>query len=227
LTSTLTSTPGVSLTGGDAPTLLGILDILTADRCALAGWLRTFDDKERAARVANRSYWHANGFAKLVLQAGADHRVRLHVWPAGDGRLGESNPHDHRWDFASTVLCGDGLENVYHRESEVGLSYTRYRYEGGRAGGLLTHVGDVCLWEIDRLVTRTHERYMLDTSIVHTVRPLGTSLVATLVVHGPARRESAVVYCAPGVPADESVTVVSVEEVRDLIRGVLAALDAG
>src|SRR5438552_2883438 len=80
------------------------LEPLAGNRNALAAWLAGFDDPDRAEPVARCSYWHHNGFAKLVLRIADDHRVRLHVWPAGENRLGESNPHGHRWNFASTVV---------------------------------------------------------------------------------------------------------------------------
>jgi hypothetical protein len=204
--------------------LLRTLDILTGDIEAFAGWLRTFDDPARANAVARRSYWHPNGFAKLVLKSGTDHKVRLHVWPAGSHRLGESNPHGHRWNFASTVLSGDGLEDTHYRESDTGLPYESYRYAGGNAADAVTRRGTVHLDESGRFTRANGVAYTLDTSVVHTVRPLGSALIATLVIQGPALHDDTPVYGAPGVNVDEPGHAISGAEVHELIRDVLAAL---
>lgn len=184
----------------------------------LADRLRTFDDPEQAAMIARRSYWHPNGFAKLVLHTGPEHKIRLHVWPAGTHRLGENKPHGHRWNFASMVLCGDGLLDVSYRESDEGLSYLQHDY----GDDTLTLVGEVKLaecghHEVRPLVVRT-----VDTSIVHTVQPLGTSLVATLVVQGNPSQPTTPVYCTPDIRVDDPVEPISGPDVRHLIRDVLA-----
>jgi hypothetical protein len=205
----------------DIPALTRTLATLADDRPALTDWLASFDTAARADLVARRSYWHHNGFAKLVLDAGAAHKLRLHVWPAGENRLGESNPHGHRWNFTSTVLAGDGLSSTEYEESESGPRYVRYHYVGSASGGVLTPVGNIRLAERDIRVVRRGERYVLDTSAVHTVVPLGDSLVATLVVQGLARLDQAPVYCAPGLPVDGPVRAITPAEVRELVRGVL------
>jgi hypothetical protein len=200
-----------------------ILATLVTEHRALLDWLTGFDDPAQAEWVARRSYWHQNGFAKLVLRAADDHKVRLHVWPAGENRLGETNPHGHRWSFASTVLAGEGLATVNYAEAATGRPYVRYRYVGDNGEGALTPVGNTCLVQIDEAEVRTRERYVVDTSEVHTVAPLGTSLVATLLTQGRATVEAAPVYCAPGVPVDGPVREIAPEQVRGLIRDVRAA----
>lgn len=220
LSPTVTPT---SLSSVHGPTALrGIVDYLTDDRQVVNGWLRTIHD-ERADDVARRSYWHPNGFAKLVLQARRDYKVRLHVWPAGDCRRGDTNPHGHRWNFASTVLCGDGLHEIHYVEACSGDAYERYRYAGGNVAGALTHEGNVRLVKREERDVHAGDRYELDTRVVHTVHPLGNTLVATLVVQSAPLHASARVYGIPGVNVDEPGQAISVEEVRELITDVLDA----
>src|SRR5262245_39638009 len=53
--------------------------------------------------IADRSYWHPNGFLKLVLEgASGAPQLRLHVWP----RPGDDDIHDHAWPYRSVVLAG-------------------------------------------------------------------------------------------------------------------------
>jgi hypothetical protein len=79
-------------------------------------------------------------------------------------------------------------------------------------------VNEVC-------VVRTHDRYVVTTDTVHTIDPLGTSLVSTLVVQGAPRLVSAPVYCVPGAQADQTGLPIFPGEVRELVGALLAAPD--
>jgi hypothetical protein len=61
--------------------------------------------------VAERSYWHPNGFLKLVLEgASGAPQLRLHVWTTPRG---EDDIHDHAWAYRSLVLAGAVREVRY------------------------------------------------------------------------------------------------------------------
>ncbi|WP_433290771.1 hypothetical protein ACQPZQ_00255 [Pseudonocardia sp. CA-142604] len=209
----------------DTTLLRAALKTLLDDPPALAAWLISFDDEERAARCAARSYWHPNGFAKLVLHATPDFRIRLHIWPEGTGRRGEPNPHSHRWDFASSVLGGDGLVNAEYEESTDGAPFHRHRYTGGGIDAVLISDVPTGLTGTKKRTISTHEIYDVTTDVIHTIEPLGTSLVATLLVQGPPKMESTLVYCAPGQQADQPGIPISADDVRKLVRDMLNAPD--
>src|SRR5262249_25130584 len=143
LLTAITSAPSEMSLAGDVTPLLNILDALTGDRPALATWLRRFATSELATRIAARSYSHPNGFANVGLDVDATHQVGLHLWPAGEHRLGESNPHGHRWNFVSTVLCGEGLADTHYVKSGAGFRYLSYAY----LNGTMTHIGEAHLAE--------------------------------------------------------------------------------
>jgi hypothetical protein len=86
------------------------------------------DSPSRQDTIAGRSYWHPNGFAKLVLADDpALGQVRLHVWPemAADGDI-----HDHAWDYESTTVAGELTEIVYHESlSGEGSQVWRHTYD--------------------------------------------------------------------------------------------------
>lgn len=192
----------------------------------LASWLDDLRHDTAAVRsIAERSYWHPNGFAKLVLHTDVDHKLRLHVWPAGVGRLGESNPHSHRWDFASTVVAGAGLHMVEYTESDTrGSHYDRYRYGADPADrAALVAAGSARLARLRSLHNRFGGVYSCDTDVVHTVAPIGDALTATLVVQGPQRTSSTVVYRPPGLGGDQPNGALTESDVRSLTGDVLAA----
>lgn len=67
--------------------------------------------------VAGRSYWHPNGFVKLVLdQRDGWGQLRLHVWPEPTD---DDDVHDHAWQYESVVVGGD-LREVSYREAGPG-----------------------------------------------------------------------------------------------------------
>lgn len=208
---------------GELPVLLDAAAASTADRAALTHWLSGFAEPAAAELVAARSYWHHNGFAKLVLHAADEFRIRMHVWQAGEGRLGETNPHGHRWNFASTVLCGDGLETEEYQESAHGKRHVRYCYLGGLNS--LAPLKQVRLETTATKAIHAGERHAVHTEIVHTVHPMGTDLVATFVVQSRALTQNAPVYCVPGKAVDEPIVAITPAEVRHLVRSVLAAME--
>lgn len=205
----------------EIPALLAAVIRATEDRAVLAEWLAGFTQPELAEQVAVSSYWHHNGFAKLVLHAERNFRIRLHVWPAGENRLGETNPHGHRWNFASEVLCGDGLETEDYEESPGGTEHIRYCYLGGLNS--LTPIGHVRLKSKGKKAIRANDQHTVNTSVTHTVHPLGADVVATLVVQSHALTEKTDVYCVPGKAVDEPIRAITPDEIAGLIRSVLDA----
>lgn len=203
-----------------------------AARDEFAAWLRDLvADDAMVADIAKRSYWHPNGFAKIVLHTGIepDFRVRLHVWPSSaTPSRGESNPHSHRWEFASHVLTGTGMHMVEFTETaEGGRPFRRYRYGTDPADpAALVADGDAGL---KRQVTRHVEgggTYTCDTAIVHTVRPIDAGLTATVVLQGPHLTPTTVVYCEPGESDDQPNGDLTPDDFETLVTAVLASLES-
>lgn len=194
----------------------------------LSWLLESCEDPEWVSRTVARSYWHPNGFAKLTLHIFPEtgFRIRLHIWPAVPGEpLGESNPHSHRWDFASTVLTGTGMHMVEYAESTTtGRPYNRFRYgEDPSNPALLRADGSV---RLERIATPHVWRggvYTCDTAVVHTVVPVDNGLTATVVVQGPHRTPSTVVYCEPGLGADQPNRPLSESDFRLLVKEVVTS----
>jgi len=176
--------------------------------------------------AVKRSYWHPNGFAKLVLHTSADFRIRLHVWPEADEpSRGESNPHSHRWEFASTIIAGEGMHMVeYGETSEGGELHSRFWYGADPADpAALRRDGQAYLKKLRTPHVRRGQVYSCDTEIVHTVRPIDASLTATVVVQGPHRSAKTVVYCLPDQTDDQPNGELTESEFRLLIDSVVAA----
>ena len=186
-------------------------------------------DPAALTEVARRSSWHRNGFAKIVLDADDDpegRKLRLHVWPAAedDGHLrGESDPHGHRWDFASVVLAGEGFDVVeYDLVERDGDQYGGYEYDpraaAPRQGGI-----EVLLRPRVPLFRPCGDTYRCSTEVVHTVEPRGRGVAATLVVQGPVTRSSTWVFRREPSGYDVPVALTE-DDVMSLADLVLVAL---
>ncbi|ADJ48477.1 hypothetical protein AMES_6652 [Amycolatopsis mediterranei S699] len=203
-----------------------------AARRELAAWLRELiADQAAVAEIAKRSYWHPNGFAKIVLHTSVDpeFRIRLHVWPRSETpSRGESNPHSHRWEFASYVLTGTGMHMVDFAETtEGGRPYQRYRYGSDPANpAALAADGEVRLRRRGVPHVQSGDVYTCDTSIVHTVRPIDAGLTATVVVQGPRRTPTTVVYCEPGESDDQPNFGLTDADFVELVTELLSTLDS-
>jgi hypothetical protein len=100
------------------------------DRLAhtLAAILESAGQREE---IAGRSYWHPNGFAKLVLADQAKRgQLRLHVWPEVRA---DDDVHGHSWFYESVVLTGEVTERVY-QEAAAGEGRTMWRHSYDRVG---------------------------------------------------------------------------------------------
>jgi hypothetical protein len=213
----------------EAARLLNAVDRLRARPRLLRSHLALLLGCERCLeRVAARSSWHENGFAKVRLAVRTGYSVRLHVWPPGGVTRGDINPHGHRWEFASWVAVGAGLDETYFDEdpdSPHAATYTRcaYGYVDGRR--TLTALDEARLCEQDPIRRSSRSTYACMRDVIHTVVPLGRDFVATVVVQGPVLSEKTCVYLAP-TRSHASYRRMSTDELRELLGRVAALLPA-
>ncbi|WP_236790715.1 hypothetical protein [Amycolatopsis sp. GM8] len=187
--------------------------------------LNSCADEEWVARTVARSYWHPNGFAKLTLHIfpESDFRIRLHVWPPVAGEaVGESNPHSHRWDFASTVVAGRGMHMVEYEESASGRPYHRFRYGADpENSAVLQADGQAQLKKVGTPHVWRGGIYTCVSDIVHTAVLVDNGLTATVVVQGPHRTRTTVVYREPGQSDDQPNRPLSESDFHLLVREVV------
>jgi hypothetical protein len=154
----------------------------------------------RQEEIAGRSYWHPNGFAKLVL-ANDPHagQVRLHVWP---DRPDDDDIHGHAWAYESTTVAGELTEIVYREvPADEGRQMWRYSYR---------RVGDQRYAFVDPTPVGLAEHGVRRVHSVGGVSGGGPDHIhrffaskapaATLLRVGPIVRRSSQVYRATGEP---------------------------
>jgi hypothetical protein len=185
-------------------------------------------DKAHMAAIHRRSYWHPNGFAKLVLCTAPRYTTRLHIWPSLRPRHGDANPHAHRWVFASWVIAGRLSETTFaETESVTTADSVHERCEYGRDSGgdaYLRPQRPVALVPTATAVRDAGTVYDCPAGTVHTVAPLGSGLMATAVLQGPAASDGAAVYVRTGVLPEHREDPLTAADLLDLVETVQALL---
>jgi hypothetical protein len=189
------------------------------------------EQPEIHAELASQAYWHSNGFAKIKMAEAHSFCVRLHIWPAGPDRRGEVDPHGHRWEFASWVAAGEGMsERRFEPATDPnlpGVPYTRCSYGRENGAPFLRPAETVWLREVGEYRRTPSHVYGCDREVIHTVAPIGTGLVATVVLQGPVHPAPANVYRFSGQSFDAPQRPISPSELDQLFADVENALPAG
>lgn len=186
-------------------------------------------DEDALEQVARRSFLHRNGFIKLRLNSSPEFVLRLHVW-TGDATIQpEENVHDHRWSFASHMVCGHFRVKTYAMDADGDLEFCCYRY--------LRHVTDDTFRFEDagrRRFVMTGDQimlagstYFMEARVFHRLFFPQNTTTATLVVTLPRSRE----WCYscsenPREPeVDHEMEHLNADQVREYVVNVLRALE--
>ncbi|MFT2020191.1 hypothetical protein ACMA1D_30805 [Streptomyces sp. 796.1] len=236
---------GAAGPGGQSPTD-GVAPVPRAlAREALAAALAGRYAGELRGPAAGAGIAHPNGFLKLPLaRYPADgRRLFLHVWQDGGA---DAQIHDHRWDFAATVLAGAVRNTVVEVGPGPGLGpdagpgpspdldpdpdpdayhLVRYRPESGgfrfTADGAGDRGGRVRVVAARTRVVGVGEAYAQSACVLHRVAAEPGTL--TLVARGePVRAENRVLVRGPVVEGFRAWRYVSAEE---RVRHLRAALE--
>jgi hypothetical protein len=105
------------------------MDVCRA-RIGLGGRLQAAStSRSLTDEIAGRSYWHPNGFVKLVLeQHRYDGQLRLHVWPAVPAI---EDIHGHGWSYASVVV-GGAVSEIPYAETDADMGKPMWRHTYGQ-----------------------------------------------------------------------------------------------
>lgn len=156
--------------------------LLVCKRLAGASVLPEFlkelsNDEECLQHILKHSYRHNNGFHKLVLwHAARGHKVRLHWFdPSFDF---QEDVHNHRWMFASTIVCGvlrqdHLLECECNTQSSDGKHETMHKhvYNADKSTGafVVEYRGQARVHKLKSIEHKQGESYTMDTETLHRI----------------------------------------------------------
>jgi hypothetical protein len=180
-------------------------------------------EESRLKAVAARSSYHPNGFVKIALERGRTPRLRLHVWPRGKP-VRTSDPHGHRWPFASWIITGT-LQEVVFVETAHGDRFDVYDYRGTSRTPAERPSRSTTLARLPPRPRRAGTVYTRASGELHIADPATDDLVATLVLQGTDAHVSTPVHRRPGQSEPRPGPPVSPDELRGLLLQVSGVLE--
>lgn len=215
-------------------------DQVHAIACALVTDLAAATaDRAVRARLAGRAAVHHNGFVKLVVVDTDEwglgplrgFRLVLHVWDPAVAPHSVEEIHNHRWRFASVLLCGALKWEHFHEydgeDEPIPCLEYEYRSPGRDGGYRLRPRGPVTLARQFVALAGVGARSMMTVSQIHRVEPVADTLSATLFLQFPVERSSTRVFVESWRPASTTTRQLrqpAPEELAECLRRLSTSL---
>ena len=157
-------------------------------------------------KVQAASYYHKNGFDKIVLLSGNDFKLRLHHFRPQNGLLPAENIHDHRWPFASSVIDGQLHMKRFEPNQHKGQPVQEYRYHSNRNGDVprAEFVQASHLETTEYIIYETGTQYFMPTTVLHQIVYMPGHQALTLVLTGRPERTTCRLF-ANGILQEEDM----------------------
>lgn len=116
--------------------------------------------------------FHAKGLNYLCLHRSAEHTIKLYILDGDASKLPEVvNPHDHRYAFKTSVICGGLMDYRFDRVEAGGEVFSAFDYMTPLNGGNgFTFRGEERLKRTERIFIQPGETLATDAAHLHTIR---------------------------------------------------------
>lgn len=168
---------------GSSISLVSIIEALSQPQTLCALLEQLLLNEKALEEVQRNSYYHKNGFRKLVLLKNADFKLRLHLWEANNEKPQE-NIHDHRWNFASRLLAGSFQTTIWEEDAAGPETRRNCRYTPAQEANTygVSEDGQVKLRRKATLTLRAGDLYYMPASTLHQVTDPGKGETVTLML---------------------------------------------
>ncbi len=178
--------------------------------------------------IAQRSYYHVNGFDKLILLQEDNYSLRLHIWWQENGKKTREDIHNHRWDFISGVLVGTSVQELFSlsaEQEEGAFEMAHYRYTPQRNHQgfryCMKNLGSVFLRQQGKKQISSGRVYRLKKSELHRVVCDYKETTATLVFYTAPYGEGSDVYSNHMTEKRYRMKKMSKNEVKEKLKKLL------
>lgn len=159
--------------------------------------------------VLAESYYHENGFHKIVLLSGENFKVRLHHFGTTD-QIPMENIHDHRWPFASTILSGrldmDMFEANLRTDDAERLHHFIYDSDKSTGSYSTNYKGDILLNRTLSVSYYTGESYLMLPDELHRITNEPGQESITLIITGKPISKTCNLYAKRPILQEEKIT---------------------
>lgn len=177
----------------------------------------------KLGEIAGNSYLHGNGFYKIPLIKYSSHTLRLHIWRTNASA--EENLHSHRWPFASTIVLGSLISELW--EDGVGddaktfqeLKYLDKNRQLDTVGECRIRIKETC-----RKVAG--DCYWMAADELHRIVNVGNELTVTLMMRPRNTRSWARNICIDNCTPNTKPSYLSIADLKLVLEEVIASLTA-
>ena len=171
---------------------------------------RIIDSPLLFAKMLDESYYHENGFHKIVLLSGKNFKLRLHHFGVSS-KIPMENIHDHRWAFASTILSGT-LEMDMFEQSQLVSDENKlihYVYNSDKSAGSYStdKIGMVSIHKIESRFYEAGETYLMLPQELHRIKNQEGQESLTLILTGKPENNTCNLFALREINDEEKNTV--------------------
>lgn len=174
------------------------------------------------ARMLDNSYYHENGFHKVVLLSGKNFKLRLHHFGVSS-KIPMENIHDHRWAFASTILSGTLEMDMFEQSQQVvdENKLIHYLYNSDKSTGAYStdKIGMVSLNKIESRFYEAGKTYLMLPEELHRIKNLEGQESLTLILTGKPENNTCNLFALREINDEEKNTLKYEEaEIRKMLE---------
>ncbi len=138
-------------------------------------------------KLLKQSYYHENGFHKIVLLSGNHFKLRLHHFGVA-AKIPMENIHDHRWYFASSILLGSLKMDMFQVSEDPIDAEPLYHfiYNSNKANGCYTtqFKGHAYLKKTSAVKFNQGDHYLMTPNELHRIKNQSGEESVTLILTG-------------------------------------------
>ena len=165
-------------------------------------------DSAAFRKVGKESYYHENGFHKIVILSGKNFKLRLHHFGA-QAKIPMENIHDHRWAFASSILTGSLKMDLFKADDNEGEQLIHYQYNSIKTNGKYSTdvIGSAKLKVIETKEFIAGQQYLMTCEDLHRILNKAGEESMTLILTGKPENVTCNLYARKAIEDNEKSTI--------------------
>ena len=167
-------------------------------------------DSDKLNKTIAGSYYHENGFHKIVLLSGKQFKLRLHHFGVS-AKIPMENIHDHRWNFTSTIINGNLKMDLFRPTEKTTDAEKVYHfiYESEKSNGNYSteYVSEAHLIKSESRIYRPGDTYLMKTHELHRIRNSSGEESMTLILTGKPISSKCNLFSRRPILEEEKMTV--------------------